>query len=321
MNSIKGSLAKGIKLFAGNANQGLAQEIAEKLGTTLGKCKISRFSDGEISVDIFETVRGCDVFVIQPTCSPVNDNFMELLLMIDAFKRASAKRIFAVMPYYGYARQDRKAKPREPIAAKLIADMITVAGASGVLTMDLHAKQIQGFFDIPVDHLRAVPVLAEHYLSRHFEGSDLVVVSPDLGSVSRSRSFAKKMNAPIAIIDKRRPKPNHCEVMNIIGDVAGKRAILIDDLMDTGGTFINGANALIEAGAKEIYACATHGVLSGNCIEKLENSVIKEMVITNSIPFPKDAKTTKIRILSIAEAFAKGIYAICDDQPMSVFNE
>lgn len=314
-------LGPNVKLFSGNANPLLAAEIAQCLATKVGKASVRKFSDGEIAIDIDETVRGCDVFVIQPTCTPVNDNLMELLLLMDAFKRASAGRIFAVIPYYGYARQDRKAKPREPIAAKLVADMLTIAGASGVLTMDLHARQIQGFFDIPVDHLMGVPVLAEHYIERRMEGPDLVVVSPDLGSVVRARSFAKRLNAPIAIIDKRRPKPNMCEVMNIIGDVSGKRAIVIDDLIDTGGTFINGAKALMDNGAKEVYACATHGVLSGNAIEKLIASPIKELVITNTVPLTAEKQHPMIRVLSVAPVLAKAIEFICEDRPMSNLNE
>lgn len=306
-----------LKIFAGNGCPDLAAAIAKELQTQLSDGEVKRFSDGEIAIEIRETVRGCDVFIIQSTCPPVNDNFMELLLLIDSFKRASAGRIFVVMPYYGYARQDRKAKPREPIAAKLVADMLTVAGASGVLTMDLHAKQIQGFFDIPVDHIRAVPVLATHYLERNFQGSDLVIVSPDLGSVARARSFARQLDAPMAIIDKRRPKPNQTEVMNIIGDIKGKRTLLIDDLIDTGGTFINGANALIEAGAKEVYACATHGVLSGNVMDRLKKSPIKELVITDTVPLPEEKQDPMIQVLSVAHVFARGINSICRDQPMS----
>lgn len=310
-----------IKLFSGNANPALAREIAEELGIKLGEGRVGRFSDGEISVDLNETVRGCDVFVIQSTCPPVNDNLMELLLMMDAFKRASAGRIFAIMPYYGYARQDRKAKPREPIAAKLVADMITIAGASGVLTMDLHAKQIQGFFDIPVDHLGGVPILAAHYLDRHFQGNDLVVVSPDLGSVARARSFAKKLDAPLAIIDKRRPKPNQSEVMNIIGEVRSKRVIIIDDLIDTGGTFINAAHALVDAGATEVYACATHGVLSGDALSRIKASPIKELVITNTLPLIEENNDPLIRVLSAAPVLAEAIMAICQDEPISPLNE
>lgn len=321
MPRIKEGLPPSVKLFTSNSNPELAKEIAACLNVKLGRINVTRFSDGEISIELNETVRGCDVFIIAPTCPPVNDNLMELLLMMDACKRASAGRIFAVMPYYGYARQDRKAKPREPIAAKLVADMLTIAGASGVLTMDLHAKQIQGFFDIPVDHLMGVPVLSAHYLERHFEGPDLVVVSPDLGSVARSRSFAKKLNAPLAIIDKRRPKPNQTEVMNIIGEVKGRRTIVIDDLIDTGGTFINGANALMKAGATEVYACATHGVLSGDILERLKDSPIKELVITNTVPLTAEKKDPMIRVLSVAPVLAKAIVSICDDQPMSKLSE
>lgn len=300
-----------------NSNQPLAAEIAQCLGIELGQFHVSRFSDGEIRVEMGETVRGNDVFIVAPTCPPVNDHLMELLLIMDACKRASAGRIFAVMSYYGYARQDRKAAPREPIAAKMVADMLTVAGASGLLTVDLHARQIQGFFDIPVDHLMAGSVLAKHYADRHFSGPDLVVVSPDLGSVARSRSFAKKLDAPIAIIDKRRPKPNQSEVMNIIGEVAGKRAIVLDDLIDTGGTFINAAYALADAGAKEVYGCATHALLSGDCLERLKASPIKELVVTNTIPLPVEKQDPMIRILSVADLLARGIVSICQDVPMS----
>ena len=314
-------LGPNIKLFAGNSNPEIAQEIAQILGTELAKAYVRRFSDGEIAVDLGETVRGCDVFLIQSTCPPVNDNLMEMLLMMDAFKRASAGRIFAVIPYYGYARQDRKARPREPIAAKLVADMITIAGASGVLTMDLHAKQIQGFFDIPVDHLMGVPVLAEHYLERHFEGPDLVVVSPDLGSVARARSCAKRLAAPLAITDKRRPKPNQMEVMNIVGEVRDKRVIIIDDMIDTGGTFLGGVDALIKAGAREVYGCATHGVLSGEAVSRIMASPLKEMVLTNTVPVPEEKRCPKIRVLSAANVFATAIQFICEDQPISKLTE
>lgn len=316
MNCTSG-ICENAKLFSSNSNRPLAKEIADCLGLGLSELTVDRFSDGEIHVELGETVRGHDVFIVAPTCPPVNDHLMELLLIMDACKRASAGRIFAVMSYYGYARQDRKARPREPIAAKLVADMLTVTGASGLLTMDLHARQIQGFFDIPVDHLAAGNVLAQHYADRHFQGQDLVVVSPDLGSVARSRSFAKKLDAPIAIIDKRRPKPNQSEVMNIIGDVAGKRAIVIDDLIDTGGTFINAAYALKDAGAKEIFGCATHALLSGDCLERLKESPIKELVVTNTIPLAEEKRDPMIRILSVAEVLAAGITAICHDVPMS----
>ena len=311
-------LSPNIKIFSGNSNPALAEEIAALLGTKVASSFVRRFSDGEVAVDLGETVRGCDVFLIQSTCPPTNDNLMELLLMMDAFKRASAGRIFAVIPYYGYARQDRKARPREPIAAKLVSDMITIAGASGVLTMDLHAKQIQGFFDIPVDHLSGVHVLADHYLERHFAGSDLVVVSPDLGSVARARSFAKRLDAPLAIIDKRRPKPNQSEVMNIIGDVKGKRAIVIDDMIDTGGTFLGAVKALLDVGgAKEVYGCATHGVLSGNAVERIMESPVKEIVLINTIPVPEEKMCEKLRVLSAAPVLAKAIQLICEDQPIS----
>lgn len=321
VKSLQKELSSNIKIFAGNGCPDLARSVTSHLGCELADCEVGTFSDGEISIKVNETVRGCDVFIIQSTCPPVNDNLMELMLLMDAFKRASAGRIFAVLPYYGYARQDRKAKPREPIAAKLIADMLTIAGASGVLTMDLHAKQIQGFFDIPVDHIIGVPVLAEHYLERHFDGPDLVVVSPDLGSVARARSFARRLNAPIAIIDKRRPKPNQSEVMNIIGDIKDKRTIVIDDLIDTGGTFINGAKALIKAGAKEVYGCATHGVLSGDAIAALKDSPIKELVITDTVPLADEKKDPMIRVLSVAPYLAAAIASICNDQPLSKLEE
>lgn len=312
------SRSTNIKIFTGNANPGLAKEIADHIGVPMGDCLVTKFSDGEISVNFFETVRGFDVFIVQPTCAPVNDNLMELLIMIDACKRASAGMITAVVPYYGYARQDRKAKARDPITAKLVADLLSKAGADRVLTMDLHAAQIQGFFDIPVDHLLGVPILAQYFLDRDFVGDDLVVVSPDLGSVTRARGFAHKLNAPLAIIDKRRPKANVAEVMNIIGDVKGKRTILIDDLVDTAGTLVEGAAALINDGAKEVYACATHGVLSGPAIERLQNSVIKELVITNTIPLPPEKRLDKIKVLSVAPLFSEAIERIYEHLPVSV---
>lgn len=310
-----------IKVFTGNANPVLAAEIAKRLSLPLGKAQIQTFSDGEIAADIIETVRGSDVFVVQSTCSPVNNHLMELLIMIDAFRRASAGRITAVMPYYGYARQDRKVKARDPITAKLVADIITSAGADRVLTMDLHAAQIQGFFDIPVDHLVGVPLLARHYAQRHFGGSDLVVVSPDLGSVTRARNFASRLDAPIAIVDKRRPRSNVAEVMNIIGDIRDKRAILVDDMLDTGGTFVKAAEALIAGGAKEVYACCTHGVLSGPAIERLKESPIKELVITDTIPLPPEKQISKIRVLSAASVFAQAIERIYAEQPVSTLFE
>lgn len=312
------SRSKNIKIFTGNANPALAKEIADHIGVPMGDCLVTTFSDGEISVNFFETVRGFDVFIIQPTCAPVNNNLMELLIMIDACKRASAGMITAVIPYYGYARQDRKAKARDPITAKLVADLLSKAGADRVLTMDLHAAQIQGFFNIPVDHLLGVPILAQYFLERGFAGDDLVVVSPDLGSVTRARNFAHKLDAPLAIIDKRRPKANVAEVMNIIGDIKGKRTILIDDLVDTAGTLVEGAAALINNGAKEVYACCTHGVLSGPAIERLRNSVIKELIITNTIPLSPEKQLDKIKVLSVAPLFAEAIERVYEHLPVSV---
>ncbi len=306
-----------IKIFTGNANPDLAREIAEVLGLPVGQNAVGRFSDGEIFVNTFETVRGCDIFVVQSTCTPVNENLMEMLIMIDSFKRASAGRITAVIPYYGYARQDRKTKARDPITAKLVADLINAAGADRVLTMDMHALQIQGFFNIPVDHMLGMPTLVEHYKSINFVGDDMVVVSPDLGSVTRARAFAEQISAPLAIIDKRRPKANMSEVMNLIGDVKGKRAILVDDMIDTAGTIVNGAAALMEKGAAEVYACCTHGVLSGPAIERIEKSVIKELVVTNTVPLAPEKRIPKIKILSVARVFAEAIERIYEDLPVS----
>ena len=309
---------KSIKIFTGNSHPELAKEIADLLGLPLGKAKVSTFSDGEISVDISETVRGCDVFIVQSTSSPVNNNLMELLIMIDAFKRASAGRITAVIPYYGYARQDRKAKSRDPITAKLVADILTAAGADRVLTMDLHASQIQGYFNIPVDHLLGSPILARNFVEQGFKDKDdVVVVSPDLGSVTRARKFADKLNAPIAIIDKRRPKANVSEIMNIIGEVKGKRCILIDDMIDTAGTIANAANALKDLGAKNVYACCTHGVLSGPAFERINASAIEELVMLNTIPLPEGEGLEKFKSISVAPLFAEAIKRIYDDEPIS----
>ncbi|SHI08237.1 ribose-phosphate pyrophosphokinase [Clostridium collagenovorans DSM 3089] len=309
---------KNIKVFSGNSNPKLAQDIAETLGVTLGDANVTTFSDGEISVNINETVRGRDVFVIQSTNEPVNNNLMELLIMIDAFKRASAGRVTAVIPYYGYARQDRKAKARDPITAKLVADILTAAGADRVLTMDLHAAQIQGYFNIPVDNLMGVPILANYFIDLGFkDNEDVVVVSPDLGSVTRSRKFADKLHAPIAIIDKRRPKANVSEVMNIIGDIKGKTCIMIDDMIDTAGTITNGAAALMKLGAKEVYACCSHGVLSGPAIERLENSVLKEVVMLHTIDLPQDKLIEKIKVLPVAPIFAEAIKRIYEDVSVS----
>ena len=309
---------KNIKVFSANANQELAEAIAAKLGVKLSDAKVLNFSDGEIGVNINETVRGQDVFIVQSTSYPVNDHLMELLIMIDACKRASAGRITAVMPYYGYARQDRKAKARDPISAKLVADLIAKAGADRVLTMDLHAAQIQGFFDIPVDHLLGVPILAP-YFNKKFAGNkeDVVVVSPDLGSVTRARNFASRLDVPLAIVDKRRPKANVCEVMNIIGDIKDKICIVVDDMVDTAGTLCNGGAALKERGAREVYACATHGVLSGPAIERINDSVFEELVILDTIRQPEEKKIDKIKFLSVADVFAEAIKRIYDDTSIS----
>lgn len=307
-----------IKIFTGNSHPELAAEIAEILGLPVGKAQVGTFSDGEISVDINETVRGADVFIVQSTGSPVNNNLMELLIMIDAFKRASAGRITAVIPYYGYARQDRKAKSRDPITAKLVADLLTAAGAHRVLTMDLHAAQIQGYFNIPVDHLLGSPILANHFVEKGLaDQDDVVVVSPDLGSVTRARKFADRLHAPIAIIDKRRPKANVSEIMNIIGDVEGKRCILIDDMIDTAGTIANAANALKDLGATAVYACCTHGVLSGPAFDRINNSAIEDLVMLNTLTLPEEADTSKITSLSVAPLFAEAIQRIYDDEPIS----
>ncbi|HHW48225.1 MAG TPA: ribose-phosphate diphosphokinase [Clostridiaceae bacterium] len=308
---------KDIKIFAGNSNRELAEEIARKIGLPLGLATVGKFSDGEIEVNIGELVRGCDVFIIQSTCPPVNDNLVELLIMIDALKRASAGRITAVIPYYGYGRQDRKSKARDPISAKLVANLITVAGADRILTMDLHAPQLQGFFDIPLDHLLGGPIIAQYFVEKFDRLDDVVVVSPDVGGVTRSRKIAGRLDVPLAIIDKRRQKANVSEVMNIIGDVKNKKAILVDDLIDTAGTIVNAANALREIGAKEVYACCTHAVLSGPAIERISNSEIKELVTLNTIPLPKEKQIDKITVLSAAAIFAEAIERIYGDMSIS----
>lgn len=309
---------KNIKIFTGNSHPQLAHDIANILGIEVGSSDIGTFSDGEISVNINETVRGCDVFVVQSTNSPVNNNLMELLIMIDAFKRASAGRITAVMPYYGYARQDRKAKSRDPITAKLVADLLTTAGADRVLTMDLHAAQIQGYFNIPVDHLMGASMLGKYFVEKGFgDRDDVVVVSPDLGCVTRARKFADKLHASIAIIDKRRPKANVSEIMNIIGDIKGKSCILIDDMIDTAGTISNAANALMDLGAKEVYACCTHGVLSGPAFDRLNSCAIKELVMLNTIGLEEREDLHKFKSLSVAPIFAEAIRRIYDDVPLS----
>ncbi len=310
---------KDIKIFSANGCPEVAKQIADALGLPLGNSEVSTFSDGEIAVSMFESVRGSDVFIVQSTCAPVNNNIMELLIMIDAAKRASAGRITAVIPYYGYARQDRKAKSRDPISAKLVADLLTTAGADRVLTMDLHAAQIQGFFNIPVDHILGVPILAPYYTQKLADEHDnLVVVSPDFGSVGRARNFAQRIDAPIAIIDKRRPKANVCEVMNIIGDVKGKTVILVDDMVDTAGTICNAARAVIEVGgAKEVYACATHGVLSGPAIKRIADSPIKEFVFLDTVPIEGEKLIDKIKLIPCAPVFAEAIERIYEDKPMS----
>lgn len=310
---------KDIKIFTANSNKAVAADIAKDLGLPVGASEVVTFSDGEISVSIKESVRGSDVFVVQSTSYPVNDNLMELLIMIDAFKRASAGRITAVIPYFGYARQDRKAKARDPISAKLCADLLTTAGADRVLTMDLHAPQIQGFFNIPVDHLLGVPILAPYFIEK-FEGQneDVMVVSPDLGSVTRARNFAARIEAPLAIVDKRRQRANVCEVMNIIGNVEGKRVILVDDMIDTAGTLCNAAKAIIEiGGAKEVSACATHGVLSGPANERIADSCIKELTFLNTIP-PLEGACSKIKYLDVSPIFADAIQRIYEENSMSV---
>ncbi len=304
-----------IKLFAGNSNRPLAERIAKKLNTSLGEVEVTKFSDGETSVHICETVRGRDLFIIQSTSAPVNDNLMELLIMIDAAKRASAGRITAVIPYFGYARQDRKARSRDPITAKLVADLLTSAGADRVLTMDLHAAQIQGFFNIPVDNLLGGPMLYNYYADKL--SSDFVVVSPDIGSVNRSRKVAERLGVPLAIIDKRRPRANVMEVMNIIGNVEGKRCLLVDDMIDTGGTICQGADALVSAGAKEIKACCTHAVLSGPAIERLEKSAIDELVMLDTIYLPEERRLKKMKLLSTADIWAAAIENVYLDKPMS----
>ncbi|GGN63505.1 ribose-phosphate diphosphokinase [Oceanobacillus indicireducens] len=305
-----------LKLFTLNSNPALAEEIAEHLGIPLGKCTVSRFSDGEVQINIEESIRGSDVYVLQSTCAPVNDHVMELLIMIDALKRASAKSINIVMPYYGYARQDRKARSREPIAAKLVADLLETAGTTRVITLDLHAPQIQGFFNVPIDHLQGVPILSDYFEEKNLQ--DIIVVSPDHGGVTRARKLADRLKTPLGIIDKRRPKPNVAEVMNIIGNVEGKTAILIDDIIDTGGTITLAADALIENGATEVYACCTHPVLSGPAIDRIENSAIKELVVTNSIPLPEEKKLDKTTVLSVAPLIGEAIIRVHEEQSVSI---
>ena len=312
---------KPLKLFSLNANIPLAQEVAKSLGIELSKCSVKKFSDGEVSINIEESVRGCEVFVIQSTSDPVNDNLMTLLIMIDALRRASVDTINVVIPYYGYARQDRKARSREPITAKLIANLLQVAGADRIIALDLHALQIQGFFDIPVDHLMAAPIIANYFKNKIPDMEDVVVVSPDHGGVTRARKLADALNTPIAIIDKRRPKPNVAEVMNIVGNIEGKTCILIDDIIDTAGTITLGAKALKERGAKEVYASCSHAVLSGQALERIEDSPIKELVYANTIFIPEEKKLDKMVPLCVGDLIAKAIYRIHHNEPVSVLFE
>ena len=309
---------KEVKVFAANANRPFAEGVCRALGVPLGEGTVTTFADGEVSVTLNETVRGCDVFIVQPTCKPVNNNLMELLVTIDACRRASAGRITAVMPYFGYARQDRKAKSRDPISAKLVANMITCAGADRVLTMDLHASQIQGFFDIPVDNLLGNPVFVQYYRNMFENTDDVVVVSPDVGSVARARAFSAKLHMGLAIVDKRRQKANQCEVMNIIGDVKGKTCILFDDMVDTAGSLCNAANAIKEVGgAARVLACATHGVLSYPAVQRVQDSCIEELMLLNTIPLPEEAKGSKIRQLDVTPLFAEAIRRTFDEVSIS----
>ena len=306
-----------LKIFSLSSNRPLAEKIAEAVGLELGKISISRFSDGEVKVNVEESIRGAHVYIVQSTSDPVNDNLMELLIMIDALRRASAKTINVVMPYYGYARQERKAQSREPITAKLVANMITIAGADRVLTLDLHAPQIQGCFDIPVDHLIGVPLLADYFLEKGLFGEDVVVVSPDHGGVVRARKLADFLKSPIAIIDKRRPRPNVSEVMNIIGDVAGKKCIIIDDMIDTAGTITLAAAALLDKGADSVYACCTHAVLSGPAVERLDESDIKEVIVTDSIQQPEGRHLDKLQTISVGTLVGEAIKRIHENRSVS----
>ena len=308
-------LGKKVKIFTLSSNVELAQEICDSIGIPLSSCEVSHFADGEVNIMINETVRGHHVFVIQPTSSPVNDNLMELLIMCDALKRASAKTINLVIPYYGYSRQDRKSKSRQPISAKLVADLLTVAGADRVICMDIHAAQIQGFFDIPVDNFMGLPIICNYLLDKNLE--NIVVVSPDHGGTTRAREFAKVLDTTIAIIDKRRPEPNKAEVMNIIGDVKGKNCILVDDMCDTAGTLCIAAQALKNAGALDVYAACTHGLFSGPAIERIQNSCLKEMIVTNTINIAPEKRIDKVKVLSVGQLLGHGILRILSDEPLS----
>lgn len=306
-----------LKLYSLSSNRPLAEKIANYLDVELGKVTVNKFSDGETAISIEESIRGDHVFIVQSTSYPTNDNLMELCIMIDALRRASAKTITAVIPYYGYARQDRKAKPREPITAKLVANILTTAGADRIVALDLHASQIQGFFDIPMDHLLGAPLLASWFIDNKLVGDDVVVVSPDHGGATRARKLAEFLEAPIAIVDKRRPKPNVSEVMNIIGEVEGKTAIIIDDMIDTAGTIINAAQAILDRGAKSVYACATHGIFSPPAIERIENSVIEKMIVTDSVYLPEDKRIDKIELISVSELIGQAIERIYEERSVS----
>ena len=312
---MKNGVYSDFKVFSGNGNLPMAEEIAKCMNTTLGEVEVKKFSDGEVAVNIHESVRGKDCYIVQSTSDPVNDNLMEMLIMADAMRRASAGRINVVVPYYGYGRQDRTAKARDPITARLVADLISVSGVDRVITMDLHAPQIQGFFTIPVDHLQGGPILQKYFANRRL--NDVVVVSPDHGSVTRARNFAQPLNAPIAIIDKRRPRPNVSEIMNIIGDIEGKNCILVDDMVDTAGTICNAANALKERGAKSVRAGSTHAVLSGPAIERIRDSAIDEMVFLNTIQIPEEKMLDKFTVLSVAPVFAEAMSRVYNNQPLS----
>lgn len=306
-----------MRIITGTANPKLAEDIAKQLGLGLTDAEVRRFSDGEIRVKINESVRGADVFVVQPTCPPVNENLMELLILMDALKRASARRIVAVIPYYGYARQEKKSAGREPITAKLVADLVTTAGANRVLVVDLHVPSIQGFFNLPVDLLPAGPYLAEYLLESGFGDHNLVVVSPDVGAVGSAAAFADRLGATLAIIAKRRPEPNQAEVIEVIGDLEGKRAVLVDDMIDTAGSIVLGAEAIKSRGAAEIFACATHGVLSGPAVDRLQDSSIQEVVITDTIPLPAEKQRPKIKVLSMAPILAEAIHRVHEDLSVS----
>ena len=312
---MRNNIYQDYKIFTGNADRKLAEEISSKLGKSLGKCEVKRFSDGEIAINMNESVRGVDCYIIQSTCNPVNDNLMEILIMIDSMKRASAGRINVVMPYYGYARQDRKAKARDPITSKLVADLLEAAGADRVVTMDLHAAQIQGYFDIPVDHLVGMPILIDYWKKKEIE--DLVVVSPDHGSVTRARNMAEPLGVPIAIVDKRRPEPNKSEIMNIIGDVKGKNCIIVDDMIDTAGTICNAGKAIMELGAKSVSCGATHAILSGPAVQRLEESPFEEVVLLNTVPIGEEKEISKMVHLSVAPLFAEAISRIHTNESVS----